>query len=261
MGTIRTSVEAGVLTLTLDNGVANSITIAMARQLFHELERPARDEEIGAVVITGQGSRFFCAGSDIGEMKRLHDSSEGPAELLQAENAAFDRLAELDIPTVAAVCGAAIGGGLELAICCDLVIASDAARFSLPEIRLGVVPAVGGIVRIPRRIGYARTMEMALTAREIHAGEALQWGLVNRLVPESDVLPAATELARRLATGPRRAQRTIKQAMRLSTAALTERETLDRLLDAGIALGDSEEVAEGLRAFFAKQQPVFSRRK
>lgn len=256
MGEIRSTVEGGVLTLTLDNGAANAVSLAMARQLADILAGVPGNDDIGAVIVTGAGDKTFCAGSDIGDLKRLHDSGAGPGELLEAENRAFDLLANLDIPTIAAVNGLCIGGGVELAVCCDMVLAADDANFALPEIRLGVFPGIGGTVRLPRRIGQGRAMEMMLTGRDVQAAEALQWGLVNKLVPRADVLAEATKLARRFAVGPRMAIASLKGAMR-EGAELPEAEALRLGLERAIALGKSPEVAEGLRAFAAKEKPDF----
>ncbi len=258
MGEIRSAVEAGVLTLTLDNGPANAMTLAMAGQLAELLSAVPGDGEIGAVVVTGAGDRTFCAGSDIGEFRRLHESGDGPGALLTAENRAFDLLAGLDIPTVAAVNGLCVGGGVELAICCDMVLAADDATFSLPEIRLGVFPGIGGTVRLPRRIGAGRAAEMMLTGRDVPAAEALLWGLANRLVARADVLAEAAKLARRFAAGPRMAVASLKGALR-EGAELPEAEALRLGLERAVALGASSEVAEGLRAFAAKEKPDFAR--
>jgi enoyl-CoA hydratase len=256
MGTVHARLEEGVLTLTLENGPANSMSLAMARELDRQIERAVSDPAVGAVVVTGSGTKAFCAGSDIAALKAAHESGDGPAELLRAENAAFDRLAGLDIPTIAAVNGLAVGGGVELAVCCDVILAAEDASLSLPEIRLGVFPGIGGTVRIPRRIGHGRAMELMLTGREVYAEEAQRIGLVDRLAPRDAVLSEADKLARRFAVGPRRAQAALKQAMRLS-AELPERAALDRVLEMAVALGDSREVAEGLRAFLAKEKPDF----
>lgn len=256
MGEIRSTVEGGVLTLMLDNGAANAVSLAMARQLADILAGVQDNDDIGAVVVTGAGEKAFCAGSDIGDLKRLHDSGAGPGELLEEENRAFDLLAALDIPTVAAVNGLCVGGGVELAVCCDMVLAADDVSFALPEIRLGVFPGIGGTVRLPRRIGQARALEMMLTGRDVPAAEALQWGLANRLAPRGDVLAEATKLARRFAVGPRMAIASLKGAMR-EGAELPEAEALRLGLERAIALGNSPEVAEGLRAFAAKEKPDF----
>ncbi len=258
MGSVHATIDAGVLTLTLENGAINSMSLAMARELDRKVERAAADDGIGAVVVTGSGSRAFCAGSDIGELRSMHERGAGPAELLQAENSAFDRLAALDIPTVAAVNGVAVGGGVELAVCCDIVVAARNATFSLPEIRLGVFPGIGGTVRIPRRVGFGRAMELMLTGREISAEEAHRIGLVDRLVAGDAVLDEAAKLAARFAAGPRRAQAALKQAMRVS-AELPEREALERVLRMALEHGDSAEVGEGLRAFLAKEKPDFKK--
>lgn len=254
MGTVHSEIDDRVLILTLDNRGANSIDLEMARTLAMLME--TRSPEIGAILVTGKGEATFCAGSNLGELKRAHDAGQGPAELLGAENRAFDLLASLDIPTIAAINGACIGGGVELSACCDIVYASENSSFSLPEIRLGVFPGIGGTVRIPRRIGYSRAMELMLTGRTVKAQEALQIGLVHRLLPPSDLVDESRKLARHLARGPAQAIATLKSTMR-NGWELPEREALDSAFAAAVALGSSAEVSEGLRAFFAKEEPRF----
>lgn len=257
MGSVHHEIDDGVLVLTLDNRGTNSIDLNMARQLASLVED--RGPDIGAILLTGKGDGAFCAGSDLGELKRAHDTGNGPAELLGAENRAFDLIASLDIPTLAAINGVAVGGGVELSACCDIVYASEISSFSLPEIRLGVFPGIGGTVRIPRRIGYSRAMELMLTGRTVKAAEALQIGLAHRLIAPADVLAETLKLARRLAKGPPHAIATLKATMRRGRE-MPEREALEDALAAAIALGGSAEVSEGLRAFFAKEEPRFPRR-
>lgn len=254
MGTIHSERDGGVLVVTLDNAGTNSIDLAMATSLGALVADLPPD--VRALVVTGKGEKAFCAGSDLGELKRAHDAGRGPGELLGAENDAFTRIASLDIPTIAAINGLAVGGGVELSACCDIVYASETASFSLPEIRLGVFPGIGGTVRIPRRIGYDRAMELMLTGRTVKAPEALHLGLAHRLVPQSDLMTEAMKLARRFAAGPSQAIATLKSTMRTGWA-LPEREALDRAFAAAVALGGSAEVSEGLRAFFAKEEPRF----
>lgn len=254
MGTVHSEIDDGVLILTLENRGTNGIDLEMARMLAKLVE--TRAPEIGAILVTGKGESAFCAGSDLGELKRAHDAGQGPAELLGAENRAFDLLASLDLPTIAAINGVCVGGGVELSACCDIVYASETSSFSLPEIRLGVFPGIGGTVRIPKRIGYSRAMELMLTGRTVKAQEALQIGLVHRLLPPSDLLDGSLKLARRFAKGPAQAIATLKSTMR-SGWELPEREALDSAFAAAVALGGSAEVSEGLRAFFAKEEPRF----
>ena len=148
---------------------------------------------------------------------------------------------------------------VELSACCDIVYASETSSFSLPEIRLGVFPGIGGTVRIPRRIGYSRAMELMLTGRTVKAAEAFQIGLAHRLIAPADVLAETLKLARRLAKGPPHAIATLKATMRRGWE-MPEREALEDALAAAVALGGSAEVNEGLRAFFAKEEPRFSLR-
>lgn len=251
--------QDGVATLLIDNGQANSLTSAMLSSLSELLEVLGTDEETGAIVIAGAGGRSFCAGSDIGELKALHESGEGPMALLDLENAAFDRLAGMEKPTIAAVEGAASGGGAELAICCDLIVAGDKARFSLPEIKLGVYPGAGGTIRLPRRIGHARALELMLLGDEIDAQTALNWGLANRLSEAGRALEDAQKIGRRLARGPREAQRRLKAAIHANFTMRPD-EVKPLVRRHSEELGAGPDIAEGMRAFFARERAVFNRK-
>jgi enoyl-CoA hydratase/carnithine racemase len=177
--------------------------------------------------------------------------------MLRAESDALRLLANLPLPTLAAVDGVAYGGGMELAAACDFVIAGGKARFCLPEIKLGVFPGIGGTVWIPRRLGYARALEMMLMGQDIDAETAHRWNFVNRLVAPGTAETAAVTLARTLADGPREAVGMIKRSLREAVEA-SEAEALSAALDRAIALGASPESREGLRAFSARVRPDFA---
>lgn len=254
MGEIASSVEDGVLLLRLRNGSANAFSANMARSLADIVAHLPAD--VGAVVICGTSGGAFCAGSDIRELIRLQETGDGPGPLLRAESEALRAFAAISVPTITAIDGVAFGGGMELAACCDLVIASEKARFCLPEIKLGVFPGLGGTVWIPRRIGYTKALEMMLTGVEIDARTALDWNFVNRVVAPGEAEAEALKLARSLASGAREAAAMIKQSLR-DGYGLDESAALTTALDRAVALGRSAESREGLRAFMAREAPDF----
>ncbi len=174
-------VEDGVAVLTLNNPPLNLVTLELTRQLDRALDRLASDPEARALVLTGAGERAFCAGSDIREFPKVADDVIG--KKLAAENRAYSKVDDFPKPTIAAIAGLAYGGGLELAVCCDLLVVEANARLALPEIKLGVFPGSGGTVRVTRRIGEGRAKEMMYFGDPIEPQTALAWGLVNRVVP------------------------------------------------------------------------------
>ncbi|MZR11682.1 enoyl-CoA hydratase/isomerase family protein [Maritimibacter sp. DP07] len=252
---IETTIDEGVMTLELNRPPMNAIDSDMARALAEKLGDAAL-ADCRVIIVTGANGGFS-AGSDVAELAELRGASNGPGALLSAQSVAFERLAAQAIPTIAAVEGLAMGGGAELVLCCDFIVASESARFSFPEVRLGVFPALGGTVRLPRRIGYDRALDLILTGREIDAETAMNWGLLSRRTAQGEALDAARALARKLAMGPKATLATIKNEMR-AALHIPETEATAQALKSAIAIGDSPEAAEGLRAFFAKKRPDFS---
>lgn len=253
---VPTTVSDGVAVLTLDRPPLNLVTLELTRQLTRRLAALADDPAVRVLVVTGAGERAFCAGSDIGEFTDLMRPGAFVEEKMVHENAAWSALDDFPRPTIAAVNGVAYGGGLELAVCCDLIVASADARLALPEIKLAVFPGSGGTVRVPRRIGEGRAKELMFLGEPIDAPTALAWGLVNRVAPAGQALPAALALAARLAEAPGRALAICKRAIDL--AAETDRDDAIRrtqfLTDEVIQTADAR---EGVRAFFAKETPRF----
>jgi enoyl-CoA hydratase/carnithine racemase len=249
--------ERDILVATLDNPPHNVMTLQMTRDLDGILAEVERDPEIRALVLTGSGARAFCAGSDIREFPAVRD--DVVKKKLGRENAAFSRLAGLSKPTVAALNGLAYGGGLELAVCCDLIVAEAGGRVALPEIKLGVFPASGGTIRVTRRIGEARAKEMMFLGEPIAAETALGWGLINRVVGIGEALPAALAIARELAARPGVALALCKQ----SIAMAFDRSALEGI-EASLSLSErvftTADCAEGVRAFFAREPPRFQHR-
>jgi len=256
VGQIDEALHGQVLVVRLAGSEANAITRDMASSLEEVASRAGRSGSVRVLLIAGAGDTF-CAGSNIGELAQLRTEGKGPGPLLEVEARAFQAIADLDIPTIAAIQGAAMGGGLELALCCDFIVAAEDARISFPEIFLGVFPALGGTVRLKQRIGEGRARELLMLGRELDGRQACEWGLVTRAVPHADVDREARALADRLAAAPMAAIAEIKQSLRLARE-VSEKEAIDAALAAAIKHSDSPEVAEGLRAFTAKEKPDFT---
>ncbi len=249
---IRTTVEAGVAVLTLDNPPLNLVTLELTRRLQAALDRLAADPAARVLVVTGAGSRAFCAGSDVSEFPSVQD--DVVRKKLAPENMAYSRLDDFPKPTIAALNGLAYGGGLELAVCCDILIAGADVRLALPEVKLGVLPGSGGTVRVPRRVGEGRAKELMFTGDPIDAETARAWGLVNRVVPPGQALVAALDLARMLAERPNRALQLIKEAAELGQD-VTEDEAIRQTMILSEVVFRTEDAREGVRAFFAKEPP------
>lgn len=259
MGQVHLEHSQGVARITLDAPPMNAMTRAMVDQLEQALAACARDDAVRAVIVRGEGTRAFSAGSDLAELRTLvARGREALTGKIAQDERVFGALAHFPKPTVAAVEGVAIGGGLELAVCCDFVVAARTSKFALPEIRLGVFPGSGGTVRVTRRIGGPAARRMMLLGDTIDAATALSWQLVDELADAGSVLQRATELAQRLAQGPARALQGCKASI---AAALDLDEPSALALADGWAvdLGFTEDAGEGLRAFDEKRAPAFGR--
>jgi len=246
----------GVALVTLDRPEAlNALNFDLLDALASALEKLDVDPAARAVVITGAGSRAFAAGADIRELASQTSTSLRDGDRWRA----WDRLAAVGIPLIAAVRGVALGGGCELAMTCDMLVAAEDATFGQPEIRLGVMPGAGGTQRLTRAIGKAKAMELILTGRSIGAIEAEALGLVTMVVPTEATIDAALELAGRIAALPPLAVRAAKAAVRdadergLSEGLAREREAFFRLFD-------TQDQAEGMAAFVEKRPPVWTGR-
>jgi enoyl-CoA hydratase len=246
----------GVALVTIDRPEArNALSFDLLDDLADALEALDRDEACRAIVLTGGGTTAFAAGADIKEL-----ATQSSASLRAGGRfAAWDRLAAVGLPVIAAVRGFALGGGCELAMSCDMIVAGDDATFGQPEIRLGVMPGAGGTQRLTRAIGPARAMALILTGRSMSALEAEAAGLVTRVVPAEATLDAALELAAQIATMPPLAVRAAKRAVRLAA----ERPLADGLAaerDAFFSLFDTADQSEGMAAFMDKRTPVWTGR-
>jgi enoyl-CoA hydratase/carnithine racemase len=247
--------EHRVAVLRLNRAEArNALSAAMREQIAAGLERLDADPEVRCVVLAGS-DEYFAAGADIRAMaERPLDAAPDPA------GAAFwARLAAIETPTIAAVAGYALGGGCELALACDMIVADAGARFGQPEIRLGIIPGGGGTQRLTRAIGKQRAMELVLTGRSFDAATAAEWGLVNRVAADGRWLEEAVELARRVAERPPLAARLAKRAVLaaedtgISAGLQAERELFEQAMA-------TEDRVEGMRAFLEKRDPAFKGR-
>lgn len=229
----------------------NALNSALAAQMIVAVRELDADVEVGCLVITGN-ERAFAAGADIAEMAGL-SAQEMAAQDFFGEWEGFARSRK---PKIAAVNGYALGGGCELMMMCDFAIAGEGARFGQPEVKLGVMAGIGGTQRMTRLIGRARAMDMHLTGRMMDAAEALQAGLVARVVPDAEVLPQAMEAARVIASYSRPTVRLIREAIgRAEEVSLAEGLLFERRVFHG--LFGSPDQQEGMAAFLEKRAAVF----
>lgn len=245
-----------VATLTVNRpAVRNALNRATVRELTSALADLSAQDDVGAIVVTGAGDQAFIAGADINDIKtRTRD--DGLAAINSTLFALFDACPKL---TIAAVNGAALGGGCELALACDLRVAADHATFGQPELALGIIPGAGGTQRLPRLVGLGRAKHLVLTGETIDARTALEWGLVSAVVPAAELTRTVHALAERvLARGP--------LAIRLAKIALNASARVD--LDSGLLIEtlaqalcfSSDDKVEGASAFIEKRKPRFTGR-
>lgn len=255
---VRTQRRGAVLEVTIDRPKANAIDSATSIAMGEVFASFRDDAELRVAILSGAGERFFSAGWD---MKAAVDGD--PEEWGQGGFAGLTELWSLDKPVIAAVDGIAVGGGFELALACDLIVAADTARFWLSEVNLGFVADAGGVFRLPKRVPHAIAMEMLLTGREMLPDEALRWGLVNRVVPAAEVLDAARELADEICAAAPLAVRAAK-AIVDATEEMTPQEGFALIRGGGVPQYDaalaSEDAEEGPKAFAEGREPEWKGR-
>jgi enoyl-CoA hydratase len=245
--------ETGAIaTITINRPKAlNALNRAVLEEITRVLRDVRHDASVRVLIVTGAGDRAFVAGADIAAMADM-ETVEG-LEFTRLGHRVMNTFEELPIPVIAAVNGFALGGGLELALACDLIIASEKARFGQPEINLGIIPGFGGTQRLPHRIGHARARELIMTGEMFDAKSGYEWGLVNKVVAPDQLIPETRKLAEKIASKSGFALRQAKAALR---AAATMEE------DAGLrfeqntfgGLFASVDQREGMNAFLEKRE-------
>ncbi|GLP87032.1 carnitinyl-CoA dehydratase [Tritonibacter mobilis] len=256
---VKTRREGAVLEVTLDRPKANAIDLATSRMMGEAFQAFRDDDELRVAIITGGGEKFFCPGWDL-KAAAGGDAVDGDYGV--GGFGGLQELRDLNKPVIAAVNGIACGGGLELALSADMILAADHASFALPEIRSGTV-ADAASIKLPKRIPYHIAMELLLTGRWFDAEEAQRWGLVNEILAADQLMDRAWELARLLASGPPLVYAAIKEIVRDAEDAKFQdamnRVTGRQLRTVDVLYG-SEDNLEGARAFAEKRDPVWKGR-
>ena len=253
---IKTRRDGAILEVTLDRPKANAIDLATSRIMGDVFAEFRDDPELRVAILTGGGDKFFCPGWDL---KAAADGDAVDGDYGVGGFGGLQELRDLNKPVIAAVNGIACGGGLELALSADMILAADHASFALPEIRSGTV-ADAASVKLPKRIPYHIAMELLLTGRWFDAEEAHRWGLINEIVPAADLMDRAWDLARLLASGPPLVYAAIKEIVREAEDAKFQ-DTMNRITKRQLRSVDvlyaSEDQLEGARAFAEKRDPVW----
>jgi enoyl-CoA hydratase/carnithine racemase len=245
-----------VARIVLDNPPLNVMTLEMTARLLDLLQDLAEDDSVRAVVVSAsEDCRVFCAGSDIREFPQVQDDVIG--KKLARENEMLDYLAVLPKPVVAALDGAAFGGGCELSLACDFRIIEEDVPIGLPEVKLGVFPGSGGVIRLPQLIGPGRALEMMMLGEPISAARAEAIGLVTRVVPPGQAIDAAVEMASALAKAPHAALAAIKEGVRASRYRSHE-DAMQLSLRLSQHIFTTADFREGVDAFFSKRPPRFN---
>ena len=253
---VKTRSEGGILEVTLDRPKANAIDLHTSRKMGEVFAGFRDDPNLRVAIITGGGDKFFCPGWDL---KAAADGDAVDGDYGVGGFGGLQELRDLNKPVIAAVNGIACGGGLELALSADMIIAADHATFALPEIRSGTV-ADAASVKLPKRIPYHIAMELLLTGRWFDVNEAKGWGLINEILPADQLMDRAWELARLLASGPPLVYAAIKEIVRDAENSKFQ-DSMNRITGRQLASVDvlysSDDQLEGARAFAEKRDPVW----
>lgn len=247
----ETRSRIGYITINRESKL-NALNKATLTELAAALNQALNDASIGGIIITGMGPKAFVAGADIAELAPL-DADAGKQMAINAQHNVFDVIKQGNKPVIAAINGFALGGGLELALACHIRIASNNAKLGLPEVTLGLIPGYGGTQRLTRLVGRGRALEMILTADMITAEQALEYGLVNHVVEQQNLLPKAEEIMNKILT---RAPLAVASAIRAVNAAGTDNGFTVEINEFS-ACFNTADTREGMDAFLQKRKPDF----
>jgi enoyl-CoA hydratase len=254
LGTLAYKLKNNVAYLTIQSPPANALSSRLLEDLTKQLDKIERDDIAKVIVIKGEG-KFFSAGADIKEFTSFQNASDYES-LSRKGQQLFGRIEHFTIPVIAAIHGASLGGGLELAMACHIRIVTENAKLGLPEATLGIIPGFAGTQRLPHYVGTAKAYEMMLTGEPISGIEAHAIGLANKLVTEDELLEETTKLAEKIAV---KSKLSVQRIMRLIPLAKTEQFSKGVQLEAE-AFGEvfgSEDAKEGVQAFLEKRKPNF----
>lgn len=246
-----------VLHLVIHNpAVYNALSVEMQIELVEFLEEAKNDKSIHVIVIRGAGEKSFCAGGEISDLKRLENDDEKQAMYKRGVDIR-EIISAMDKPIIAAVSGYCIGGGFEVAMCCDMLYASEDSSFSLPEVNLGLVPGWGGAIRLPRKVTVNKAKEMILLGERISAAEAHMWGIVNRVFPKESLFEEVDKIVARLLKQPPLAIRGVKAIVNhgIVDGNVKNAQEIEHRLS--IYLMSSGDFMESVDAFKEKRKPVY----
>jgi crotonobetainyl-CoA hydratase len=256
MSGVKVERRGKILEVTLDRPKANAISAAASRALGEAFATLRDDPELLVGIVTGGGEKFFSAGWDLKAVAEGDSTDYGPGGF-----AGITEMFDLDKPVIAAVNGITVGGGFEIALACDLIIAVEHAEFFLPEIKIGIIPDAGGVQRLPRRLPRAVAMDMLLTGSKLSAADALRWGLINRVVKPAELMPTVRAIAEELTGWAPLALRSLKTVVN-AIEGLPMPEAFARMRGIPVyqQMMQSEDAKEGPLAFSEKRAPQWKGR-
>lgn len=254
MSILSLDVQDNIATLTIDSPPANALSSALIEELNQQLNAVSKESSVKAVIIKGKG-RFFSAGADIKEFTEKETADE-QMDLSRSGQKVFHRVERFPIPIIAAIHGAALGGGLELAMACHMRIVTKEAKLGLPETTLGIIPGFAGTQRLPQHVGEAKAYELILTGEPVSGEEAAQIGLANHAVEEEELLDKAQDIAKKITA---KSKPSVEKVMDLVSYAKFQsfEEGVQREAEAFSEVFGNEDAKEGIQAFIEKREAQF----